>query len=84
MVVGSGIYLSRNGQEWPSAVGLPPGSDEAGRKENGRRVENENKILSGWEENSEKGIAGEDRRGTDEKVDRGGEGNLYGGSFGSE
>ena len=84
MVVSSGIYLSRNGQEWPSAVGLPPGSDEAGRKENGRRVENENKILSEWKEDYEKGIARKDRRGTAEKAGTGGEGNLYGGSFGSE
>lgn len=53
-------------------------------KENSRRAENEGKILSEWKEDYEKGIAGEDRRGTDEKLDTGGEGNLYGGSFGSE
>lgn len=65
-------------------MGLPPGSDEAGRKENGRRAENENKILSEWKENHEKGITGTDWRGTAEKAGTGGEGNLYGGSFGSE
>ena len=41
-------------------------------------VENENKILSEWKEDHEKGITGTDWRGTAEKAGTGGEGNLSG------
>ena len=41
-------------------------------------VENEYKILSGWKEDYEKGIAGTDRRRTVEKANTGGKGNLSG------
>ena len=38
----------------------------------------EDKILSEWKEDHEKGITGTDWRGTAEKVGTGGEGNLSG------
>ena len=46
--------------------------------------ENENKVLSGWKEDYEKGIAGTNRRVTAEKAGTGGEGNLSGRSSDSE